>query len=65
VIQRRFAHKINHACQAEAPFLVVGIHYVASDGKLMQDQPSSMLSRIVVGITIVVMFGAAAGMFVL
>jgi hypothetical protein len=31
----------------------------------MQDQPSSMLSRIVVGITIVVMFGAAIAMFVL
>lgn len=48
-----------------APFLLVGILYVACDGKLMQDQPSSMLSRIVVGITIIVMFGAAAGMFVL
>jgi NRAMP (natural resistance-associated macrophage protein)-like metal ion transporter len=48
-----------------APFLLVGVLIAASDRKLMQDQPSSWLSRIVVGITIVVMFGAAAAMFVL
>jgi NRAMP (natural resistance-associated macrophage protein)-like metal ion transporter len=48
-----------------APFLLVGILIAASDGKLMQGQPSSWLSRIVVGITILVMFGAAAAMFVL
>jgi hypothetical protein len=31
-----------------APFLLVGILFVACDRKLMQDQPSSMLSRVVV-----------------
>jgi NRAMP (natural resistance-associated macrophage protein)-like metal ion transporter len=48
-----------------APFLLVGILIAASDRKLMQGQPSSWLSRIVVGITILVMFGAAFAMFVL
>lgn len=48
-----------------APFLLVGILIAASNRKLMQNQPSSPLSRIVVGITIVVMFGAAIAMFVL
>jgi NRAMP (natural resistance-associated macrophage protein)-like metal ion transporter len=47
-----------------APFLLVGILVAASDRKLMQGQASSLLSRILVGITIVVMFGAAAAMFV-
>jgi NRAMP (natural resistance-associated macrophage protein)-like metal ion transporter len=48
-----------------APFLLVGILVCASDRKLMQGQPSSWLSRIIVGITTVVMFGAAACMFLL
>lgn len=48
-----------------APFLLVGILLVASDKKVMQDQPSSRLSRVVVGITTVAMFGAAAAMFLL
>ena len=48
-----------------APFLLVGILAVASDRNLMQGQPSSWLSRIVVGITALVMFGAAAAMFIL
>jgi NRAMP (natural resistance-associated macrophage protein)-like metal ion transporter len=48
-----------------APFLLVGILIAASDRKLMQNQPSSWLSRIVVGITILVMFGAGAAMFML
>jgi Mn2+/Fe2+ NRAMP family transporter len=47
-----------------APFLLVGILIAASDRKLMNDQPSSMLSRIVVGVATLVMFGAAIGMFV-
>ena len=47
-----------------APFLMVGILMVASDRKIMQGQPSSMLSRVVVGITTFVMFGAAVGLFV-
>jgi NRAMP (natural resistance-associated macrophage protein)-like metal ion transporter len=48
-----------------APFLLIGILYVASDHKLMLDQPSSMLSRVLVAITTLAMFGAAIGMFVL
>lgn len=47
-----------------APFLLVGILYVACDRKLMSDQPSSWLSRVVVGVVIIMMFGAAIGMFV-
>jgi Mn2+/Fe2+ NRAMP family transporter len=47
-----------------APFLLVGILIAVSDRKLMRNQPSSWLSRIVVGITILVMFAAAFGMFV-
>jgi len=48
-----------------APFLLVGILFVACDRKLMQDQPSSMLSRVVVVITTIAMFAAGIGMFVL
>jgi Mn2+/Fe2+ NRAMP family transporter len=48
-----------------APFLLVGILIAASDHKLMQGQPSSWLSRIVVGIVTLGMFGAAAAMFFL
>jgi Mn2+/Fe2+ NRAMP family transporter len=46
-----------------APFLLTGILLVASDGKLMEGQPSSMLGRLVVGATTVAMFAAAAAMF--
>ena len=48
-----------------APFLLAGILLVASDRKLMQRQPSSWLSLAAVAITTLVMFGAAAAMFVL
>jgi NRAMP (natural resistance-associated macrophage protein)-like metal ion transporter len=48
-----------------APFLLVGILIVACDRKLMHDQPSSMLSRVVVTITTLAMFAAAIAMFVL
>jgi len=48
-----------------APFLLVGILYVACDRKLMQNQPSSTLSRVVVGLTTLAMFAAALAMFVL
>ncbi len=48
-----------------APFLLVGILYVASDRKLMLNQPSPVLSRVVVAIAALAMFGAAIGMFVL
>jgi NRAMP (natural resistance-associated macrophage protein)-like metal ion transporter len=48
-----------------APFLLVGVLVCASDRKLMEGQPSSWISRIAVGIITLVMFGAAAAMFVL
>jgi Mn2+/Fe2+ NRAMP family transporter len=48
-----------------APFLLVGVLIAASDSKLMQGQPSSWLSRIIVGIITLVMFCAAAAMFIL
>ena len=47
-----------------APFLLIGILVAASDRELMQGQPSSLLSRIIVGVTVVVMIGAGIGMFV-
>jgi NRAMP (natural resistance-associated macrophage protein)-like metal ion transporter len=46
-----------------APFLLVGILLVAHDRELMQGQPSSRLSMVVVTITTILMFGAAIGMF--
>jgi Mn2+/Fe2+ NRAMP family transporter len=48
-----------------APFLLVGVLIAASDPKLMQGQPSFWLSRIVVGVVTLAMFGAAAAMFLL
>ena len=48
-----------------APFLLVGVLVCASDRKLMRGQPSSWLARIVVALTTLIMFGAAAAMFVL
>jgi NRAMP (natural resistance-associated macrophage protein)-like metal ion transporter len=48
-----------------APFLLVGILIVASDRKLMQAQPSSWVSLAAVAVITIVMFGAAAAMFVL
>jgi NRAMP (natural resistance-associated macrophage protein)-like metal ion transporter len=48
-----------------APFLLVGIILVAADSVIMQQQPSSPLSLIVVGITTLGMFGAAIALFVL
>ncbi len=47
-----------------APFLLVGILIAASDRQLMHDQPSPWLGRVVVGLTTLVMFAAAIGMFV-
>lgn len=47
-----------------APFLLIGILIAASDRKLMNGQPSSLLSRAVVAIATLVMLGAAIGMFV-
>jgi NRAMP (natural resistance-associated macrophage protein)-like metal ion transporter len=48
-----------------APFLLVGLVIVASNRTIMHGQPSSMLSRVLVGATALIMFGAAFGMFVL
>ena len=47
-----------------APFLLVGILIAASDRTLMHGQPSPLLGRVVVGVTTVVMFAAAIGMFI-
>jgi Mn2+/Fe2+ NRAMP family transporter len=47
-----------------APFLLVAILILASDAKTMRNQPSSWLSRVVVGLTTLLMFAAAIGMFV-
>lgn len=47
-----------------APFLLVGILLVASDRKLMREQPCPWLARLAVGVTALAMFGAAIGMFV-
>ncbi len=48
-----------------APPLLVGILLVACDRKIMQGQPSSMLGRIIVGITTVGMALAAVALFTL
>jgi len=48
-----------------APFLLVGILAAASDRELMKGQPSSLLGRWAVALTAVLMFAAAAGMFLL
>lgn len=48
-----------------APFLFVGILMASSDRRLMHNQPSPLVGRIVVGATTVAMFGAAIGMVVL
>jgi NRAMP (natural resistance-associated macrophage protein)-like metal ion transporter len=47
-----------------APFLLVGVWLIASDRKIMQNQPSSRLGLASVGITTLLMFAAAIGMFV-
>jgi NRAMP (natural resistance-associated macrophage protein)-like metal ion transporter len=46
------------------PFLLAGILIVASDRKIMRQQPSSLLARLAVGVTALAMLGAAVGMFV-
>jgi NRAMP (natural resistance-associated macrophage protein)-like metal ion transporter len=47
-----------------APALLVGILIVAWNSEIMLGQPSSRLSSVVVGLTALLMFGAAVGMFV-
>ena len=46
-----------------APFLLVGILMVATNRQIMNDQPSSVLGRTVVGVTAAAMFAAAIGVF--
>jgi NRAMP (natural resistance-associated macrophage protein)-like metal ion transporter len=46
-----------------APFLLIGILIVASDRKIMRQQPSSLLSRLTVAATALAMLAAAVGMF--
>ena len=46
-----------------APFLLIAVYLVATDRKVMLNQPSSAVSRVIVLITIVLMFLAGAGMF--
>jgi Mn2+/Fe2+ NRAMP family transporter len=46
-----------------APFLLVGVLLIATDRKIMRDQPSSPLSVVSVCITTLLMFVAAIGMF--
>ncbi|HVU34079.1 MAG TPA: divalent metal cation transporter [Opitutaceae bacterium] len=46
-----------------APFLLGGLLVVACDRKLMCGQPTPLAARIIVGAAMVVMFGAAAAMF--
>lgn len=48
-----------------APFLLLGILIAASDSTLMRGQPSLLITRVVVAIAMLLMFGAAAAMFVL
>ena len=47
-----------------APFLMIGILTAASDKKLMEGQPSSLVGRVVVGVTTIAMFAAGIAMFV-
>ncbi|MEA3208600.1 MAG: hypothetical protein QOE70_1657 [Chthoniobacter sp.] len=47
-----------------APFLLLGILIIACNRAIMREQPSSLMSRIVVGVTTLLMFAAAIGMFV-
>jgi Mn2+/Fe2+ NRAMP family transporter len=48
-----------------APFLLLGILFVARDVRLMKKEPSSIPSVIVVSLATLLMFGAAAAMFIL
>src|SRR5262245_25635076 len=47
-----------------APFLLLGILAVASNRTVMRGQPLPWLSRLAVGLTVLLLFGAAVGMFV-
>ena len=47
-----------------APFLLVALLLVSNDKRIMNGQPSSPVTRVVVILTTIVMFGAGVGMFV-
>ena len=47
-----------------APFLLIGVLFVARDAKIMRGQPSSLYSQGVVLLTTLLMFAAAIAMFV-
>ena len=47
-----------------APFLLVGVWLIAGDKKIMLGQPSTRLSLITVGLTILIMFGVCVGALV-
>jgi len=47
-----------------APFLLICIYLLASDNKIMRGQTSRPITRAVAAVTTLLMFGAAAGMFV-
>lgn len=47
-----------------APFLLVALLMVSNDQRIMRGQPSSKVTRAVVMLTTVIMFAAAAGMFI-
>ncbi len=47
-----------------APFLLLALLLVTNDRRVMRDQPSSRLARTTVGVTMVIMFAAAIGMFI-
>jgi len=46
-----------------APFVLVALLLVASDTRIMHGQVSSPVTRVIVGLTTLLMFGAAIGMF--
>ncbi len=47
-----------------APFLLLALLLVTNDRRVMRGQPSSRLARTTVGVTMVIMFAAAIGMFI-
>jgi NRAMP (natural resistance-associated macrophage protein)-like metal ion transporter len=47
-----------------APFLLICIYLLASDNKIMRGQTSRPITRAAAAVTTLLMFGAAAGMFV-
>ena len=58
------SHKLLGTFGNSSPFLLVGILIIACNRTIMQKQPSSLVNRVVVAVTALLMFGAAIGMFV-